>query len=417
VGLGAVLAALMLFSLAAGPSQSALTQIRIVSDTWDVDFPSHVAFNLTAEAPRDIVEIRLRYRLAGGGVWSYAYPAFTPGQDIAAHYYLKTARANYVPPGTEIEYYYQLRDSQGHQTETAAKVLEYEDTRFRWEQTRIGPLLLKHHGTSRYRVDRTAGEVEAGLERVQTLLGLEGAQPIKGTIYNRRADSLGAFPHQSETITKQHVFAGFAFPEKGVFLGLGLDPGLIVHESAHLLLHQSLGDPANSLPDWLDEGFASYAEPGSRPYSGRSLSSGGEPLKAMGSSAGKPADIGFFYLKAESVVAYLVEEHGEEQFRRFLGELRRGRTVDGALTATYGFDTGGLESKWRNWDGGFEGAPPGSPTRASPLVYLDVWLFGGLFLVVMLVVTVRYFIRRLRADDNPEDRLQPWEDPDLVDRT
>jgi hypothetical protein len=34
-----------------------------------------------------------------------------------------------------------------------------------------------------------------------------------------------------------------------------------------------------------------------------------------------------------------------------------------------------------------------------------------------LVVTVRYFIRRLRADDNLEDRLQPWEDPDLLDRT
>ena len=412
-----VLAPLMLLSLAAGPSQAALTQIRVVSDTWDVDFPNHVTFNLTAEAPREIVEVRLRYRLAGSGVWSYAYPAFKFGRSIAAHYYLKTAGANYLPPGTEIEYYYQLRDATGNQIETPLTLLEYRDTRFRWEETRIGPLLLQHYDVSRHRVDRITGEVEAGLERVQELLGLEEPKTILGMVYNRRADSLDAFPHQSRTITRQHVFAGFAFPEKGLFIGLGLDPDLIVHESAHLLMDQSLGRETLPTPDWLDEGFASYVEPGSRPYSGRSLSQRGMPLRAMASPAGKPADINSFYLKAESVVTYMLEEHGEEKFRGFLGQLRRGRDVDRALAMTYGFDVDGLESRWAEWEGGFDGSPPSSPNRASPLVYLDVWLFGGLVLFVTVVVTVRFVIRKLRTQEDPEDRLQPWEDPDLVDRT
>ncbi len=411
------LAPLTLFNLAAGPSQASLGHIQVLSDTWDVDFPNHVAFNLAAEAQAGIVEVRLRYRLAGGRSWSYAHATFTPGESVAAHYYLKTNGANYLPPGTEIEYYYLLLDSLGNRSETRPATLEYEDTRFRWEETRIGSLTLQHYDVPEYRVNRITEEVEAGLDRVEELIGLEDPQPIKGTIYNSRSDSLGAFPHQSRTITQQHVFAGFAFTEKGMFLGLGLDPGLIVHESAHLLLDQSLGGAARSLPDWLDEGFASYVEPGSRPYSGRSLRSGGAPLAAMVSSAGKPADIRFFYLKAESAVAYLIEEHGEDQFQSFLAQLRRGRTVDGALTMTYGFDTGGLESKWANWEGGSDGSPPGAPNRASPLIYLDVWLFGGLFLVVMVIVTVRYLVRRLRTDENPEDGLQPWEDPDLVDRT
>lgn len=49
----------------------------------------------------------------------------------------------------------------------------------------------------------------------------------------------------------------------------------------------------------------------------------------------------------------------------------------------------------------------------NPLIYLDIWLFGGLVLVVMLVVIARYLWRNLRPDSrDPSEGLQPWEDPD-----
>ncbi len=49
----------------------------------------------------------------------------------------------------------------------------------------------------------------------------------------------------------------------------------------------------------------------------------------------------------------------------------------------------------------------------NPLIYLDIWIFGGLVLVVLLVVTARFLWRSLKPDDrDPMDRLQPWEDPD-----
>jgi hypothetical protein len=34
-------------------------------------------------------------------------------------------------------------------------------------------------------------------------------------------------------------------------------------------------------------------------------------------------------------------------------------------------------------------------------------------LVVMAAVMVRYVVNKLRARDDPEEGLQPWEDPDL----
>ena len=409
------LALLLSGNLAAAPHQAAPGGIRVISDTWRVEFPHRVVFHLAAEAPGDIIEVRLRFRPAGGGTWSYVYPQFRPGRSVAATGHLTTGSANYLPPGAKIEYHYQLRDSRGNRLDTPVAALAYEDTRFRWEQTQAGPLTLQHYGLSRSRVEQDAGESEAGLRRLQDLLGMAHARPIKGIIYNERADARDAFPVQSRTTARLHVFAGFAFSRHDLFLGLGMDPDLIVHESAHLLLAQALGPAAGSLPDWLDEGFASYVEPGAHPYSGRSLSEHGLPLRAMSRVGGKPDDIGFFYLKAESVVAYLMESHGPERFRHFLDWLRRGRPVDEALAASYGFDTDGLEYRWAQWEGGFDGAPPAAPSRVSPFVYLDIWLFGGLFLLVMIVVTLRYVIRKLRPDPNPEEGLQPWEDPDLVD--
>ncbi len=413
------LALLMLLNLASAPSQESTGNIRVISDTWEVEFPHSVVFNLAAEAsgniPGRIVEARLRYRLAGSGAWSYAYPEFTPGQRITATHSLNTGGAAYLPPGTKLEYHYLLQDSVGNRLRTSLKTLEYADTRFRWDEARIGPLALHYHDIPISDVRHMAEEVESGLANIQDLLGMTSPDPIQGMVYRRRSDAVAAFPFHSRTITEQHVFAGFAFPLNGLFLGVGIDPDLILHESAHLLLHQHMGSSAYLLPDWLDEGFASYVEPDSRPYSGRALAGMGMPLHAMTRTPGKPDDISMFYLKAESIVAYLIEEHGTAQFRAFLDHLRRRHTVDAALVAIYGFDTRGLESRWAEWDGGFSGRP--AQEKPSPLVYLDVWLFGGLVLLVMVVVTVRYIIGKLRPNNDPEERLQPWEDPDLIDRT
>ena len=50
------------------------------------------------------------------------------------------------------------------------------------------------------------------------------------------------------------------------------------------------------------------------------------------------AHIGTFYLKAESVVAYMIQEFGVDSFQRLIGGLAQGRAMDQALTQAYGFD-------------------------------------------------------------------------------
>lgn len=56
------------------------------------------------------------------------------------------------------------------------------------------------------------------------------------------------------------------------------------------------------------------------------------------------------------------------------------------------------------------------PAPPNPLIYLDIWLFGGLILLVALIVAVKYLWKALQPDDrDPSEGLQPWERPDYDD--
>ena len=56
------------------------------------------------------------------------------------------------------------------------------------------------------------------------------------------------------------------------------------------------------------------------------------------------------------------------------------------------------------------------PAPPNPLIYLDIWLFGGLILLVALIVGVKYLWKAFQPDDrDPSEGLQPWERPDYDD--
>jgi len=391
--------------------------IQVVETAEEVDFPGNVDLSLTAEGDAEIVEVRLFFRTSGSPFWAYAYPDFDPASRITASLNLTGEVPTYLPPGTELEYYYEITDSLGNVLRTDARMLVYSDTRFDWQETKVGPLTLMYYDQSDSRVQRLAERLEADMERLGQLLQLDSPDEIKGVIYSTRDDTLAAFPQQSRTTTEQHTFQGFAFPEQGLFLGLGLDRGLIIHEAAHLMFGQVMGRDALPTPSWLNEGFASYADPFATVYSGDSLSSRSNPLRSMITLSGTPTSINTFYQKSLSVVAFLIDDLGEANFQTFLDRLSKGDTVDEALTTVYGFDIDGLDVRWAGEAPGQPAPPPAPPgnNQPSPFLFLDAWLLGGLAVLVLVAVSVQKGARRIRPAGAPQEGLQPWEDPDLLD--
>ena len=341
VGLGTCLALLGW----AGPVLAAGETVHVHSNELEVRFPTQVVLRLDVEAEADIAEIRLYHRAAPSGYWRYTYVDVGPSGRVVAETTLDTHGAAYLPPGVELEYYYSITDSEGNETVTDRKSVVYLDTGYDWKTSMAGPLEIYWHDLSGSKVDRVSKDVEEALRRVSDLLGIEPDGPMRGVIYNSRSEAARAFPFQSQA-TSDGVFGGYAFPSMGVFTGLGLDPRLLVHETAHLLLDQAVSQPGVRISAWLNEGFASYTEPGSKNFRRVESDPFRIPLRHMGTLPGRVADIGYFYSKSESVVGFLVETYGEERFRDFLDRLNRYKTQEPALREVYGFGVDGLEKQW-----------------------------------------------------------------------
>ena len=83
LGVGVPLVLLTLY-LSALPLQAAGSDIRVLSDRQETEFPGDVVFNLAVEGEQELVEVRLYYRIAGSGAWTYSYATFQPGRRINA---------------------------------------------------------------------------------------------------------------------------------------------------------------------------------------------------------------------------------------------------------------------------------------------------------------------------------------------
>ena len=333
-------------ALAPSGSHAAGGAIQVLEMRQQVNFPDGVGLTLFAESDTDIVEVKVFFRAAGSRQWGYAYADFKPGSLVAATNSIPASEAAYLAPGVDVEYYYQIRDAHGAVLNTQRSTVEYLDDRFDWRRINIGPLELVYHDIPDDRIGGAAHALNRDLQRVVDLLRHEPREGFKGVIYNSYADANAAFPVQSQTTTDHGTFAGYAFPEQGVFVGQGLDRRIIVHESTHLLLRDALGEKALDPPAWLDEGIATYSEPNVRIRSSGELHGRAPPLRGMNRVSGTPGTIPLFYHKSVSVVAYLIGEYGEDDFRRMLGELRAGRVIEQALLNVYGFDVDGLDARW-----------------------------------------------------------------------
>ena len=433
--LAPLLATLVAAVLSLATVSAAGGDIDVFTDEGEVRFPGDVVFNLGVESPADIQEVKLYFRIPPSRVWMYAYPEVDPSPRVETSFKLDLRGAGYLPPGTEIEYYYRIRDADSSVLDTEPRTFFYVDDRYQWDTTTVGPLTIFSHDTSDRQLRSMASSVEGPLQDIGDLLGVKLERPIRGILYNSQSEARDAFPVQSRTTTEREIFAGYAFPERGVFIGVGLHPSLIIHESAHLLLETAVDSPVSRIPSWVNEGFASYVETRSGDFR-RSMRGTDDPfrmrLRHMQSVTGTPSAIGYFYRKAESAVGYMLETHGDATFREFLGHLDRGRTVDHALEAAYGFDQEGLDLRWASALAGEEFAVPSSSALAReepedrggqgpsadhdvpadsglpgsdhgtgsrngmPFQYLDSVAIGVLVVVMVGVMSAGFLMRRFR---------------------
>ncbi len=377
-----IIAFIILTSLAAGLLISADAahadghEILVTSQGAESQFPDGVRFFIQASSPDEIVDIRVFFKKIGQtSRSSYRALEFSPGKVINGETLMRSrSGGEYIPPGTRIEYSFEIQDSAGRELRTEAEVFIYLDTRFEWGTVTDGLITVFYQGEAM--ADRAQIMLEiAGttLNRMRPVLGIDPKDPLHIVTYDDYRDMSIALPFRSQATATQLITQGMAFKEERVLLVLGADrsfEGTTSHEFTHLLVADAAGRAVSRVPAWLNEGLAEYGNVINSDDYDRYLQRAIEedelrPLWHLGTFSGTPSDIILSYGQGKSVVEYLIVTYGEAQMVELIRGIKRTFDIDKALELVYGFDQYGLDSEWR-LSLGIEPLPP--PETRKPRV-------------------------------------------------
>jgi len=329
--------------------------IRLLASEAHNEFPQRVAFDLKVEGDAEITSATFYYHIGDSPVLTYARPEFSPGRQATVEYVIK-GQQDYLPPGAEINYYWQVEDAAGHELKTEPAMLVLDDVRFQWKEIAAGKIVLRwYKGDEEFARDLLKAGTEA-LDKLSTDAGVQVEKPVKILIYGSQQDLLGALEPKAQEWT-----GGRSFSELGIILIAGdtTDSGrafarrAVPHELSHVVIHQATENPYGDIPHWLDEGLAMRAEGTVEPMYSAALQRAIRDhklisLQSLGSNF--PADTSLAalsYAESESVVQFIVDRYGPEKMARLLAVFREGSTYDDATKQALGLSINELDAAWR----------------------------------------------------------------------
>jgi hypothetical protein len=332
------------------------------------NFPQGMVFTVSARGQSPIQKIRLRYTIMPDGTAAIGQPEFTPGPSVTASFELEGNNPPkiYLPPGTTIQYYWEVTDAAGNTSKSETATFSYDDTRFDWKPVQQSGVTIYYYSGSEDDARQMLGVATETIASMSRLLGAEITFPVNVWIYDSASDMRPALARRSATFEQSIITAGVRVSSDTVLVLGNVSFDTLRHELTHVVTAVAGESALGSLPAWLDEGTAVYGQgdPGSFESAVDRAIDRGNVLSVRSISAypGDPDKVELFYGEAWSLVSFLNEKFGPDKFARLFAEVKKGKRIGEALQAVYGFDQDGLEDQWRAFHG-----LPARETPASTL--------------------------------------------------
>jgi len=321
------------------------------------NFPQGMAFTVSAHGQSPIQKIRLRYTIMPDGTAAIGQPEFTPGPSVTASFELEGNNPPkiYLPPGTTIQYYWEVTDAAGNTSKSETATFFYNDIRFDWKPVPQSGVTIRYYSGSEDDARQMLGVATETIAAMSRLLGAEITFPVKVWIYDSVSDMRPALARRSATFEQSIITAGVRVSSDTVLVLGNVSFDTLRHELTHVVTAVAGESALGSLPAWLDEGTAVYGQgdPGSFESAVKRAIDRGNVLSVRSISAypGNPDKVELFYGEAWSLVSFLNEKFGPEKFAQLFAEVKKGKRIGEALQAAYGFDQDGLEDQWRAFHG------------------------------------------------------------------
>ena len=348
--------------------------VEIINQEIDSRFRDAITAQLAAEHQSEITNVEFFYRIVGERATARNVAEFEPGTSIEASYSIAQDRQEtYMPPGTEIEYWWKITDVDGNSLKTEPETYLYLDNRYDFKTLQNERLTLYWYNGGRAFGDSLFNQANKALNQLEADVGVTLERPIKIFIYGTHEDLISAL-----SISAQEWTGGVAFSEEGVVvIGVradNLDWGLkaMTHELTHLVIHQATDNPYGDLPRWLDEGLAVYNENpeglDEQFFERFQEAVENDALMTLQTlSSTFPADpeaANLAYGQSGAVVHFIIRQYGNEAMKELLEIFSEGSLYDDALEAALGEDTQSLDNAFRaRWE--LDPIPGTEPTQAE----------------------------------------------------
>ena len=332
--------------------------IKVLEAKAESQFPDGIRFSVVATSVDEIDDIRVFFsKVDQKGRSAYRSVDFEPGQSIVGESILPSGSGgNYFPPGTKIEFSFEVRDKAGAVVRTEPQEFVYEDNRFEWLTVVEGLITVYYYGEYvEARAHIVLEAAQANLKKMLPVLGITPTEPLRIVSYNNYRHMVAALPFRSQAVSEGLQTQGMAFSNERVLLVHGFDPtvtGTVSHEFTHLLVGEAAGAAISQVPSWLNEGLAEYGNIDPTDDYDAALRYGIftrriKPLWYLSSFGGTPEDIIIAYGQGRSVVQYMIDTYGEDRMAALFPVLQRTLDIDEALLEVYGIDQFGLDTAWR----------------------------------------------------------------------
>jgi Peptidase MA superfamily len=324
------------------------------------DFPDGITFTLDVSAPGGVDRAQLVYRIGPDGVRNTASSECAGGPQLSCSTVIEGGRENTLIPGANISYFWRIT-SDGATTETEPQRFVYEDTRFEWQTARDGNVTVHYYSTDDEGARAVLAAARETIDSMSALLDVTVDFPVKVRLYATAEDMQPAI--LSDNAEGVVTLGEVVYSDTAMVSADGSPDAITRHEVGHIVERVAAG--SFDIPAWLNEGTAVYAQ--GNPLSGQ----GGALQRAIdqddvftihqissASAGGLGNRVELFYGQSHSIVAFMIDEYGEERFAELFAAFDDGATTEEALEQVYGLDQDGLENAWRE--------SVGLPPRESP---------------------------------------------------
>lgn len=342
-------------------SAQAQSTISVSDNGIQSNYPDSLTFSCQAQSNVNVTDVWLEYQVeqtAFAQVTAEAKATFSPSLSVKANYTLNMQQYGQIPQGTEIDYWWGVKDAGGDKLQSPTYHYDVVDSRHKWSTLAQGKITLFWYGQGQSFGSSVMTEAQSALSTLATDTGATPDKTVNISVYASQQDyaaSVAGAPEWAGGEELSQYDSVFILVRPGA---LSQDLPGVAHELTHVIVGQITSNPYNSIPFWLNEGLAVHVQfpQGNLPsefstalsnaiadnslISVRSLS---DPFSAYADKAT------LSYAESDSIVTYLINQYGSTKMLQFLDNFEQGSTYDGALQANYDFNMDGLFTQWKAW--------------------------------------------------------------------